>query len=263
MALPPGKSPAPATAPTIGDAFLREVDEEVRRDQLAGFWKRWGGLLVAVVALLLAGLGGFLWWQDQQVKKAGAAGDTLAKALARMEVGDNPAARPLLEELVKGAPGGYPALARFMLAADRLAAGEDDKAAEIYEALAGDAGVDPLLREAALLRMVRLRFDAMKPEEVVAKLKPLSVPGNPWFGVAGEMTAMAHLKADQPEPAKPILTAIARDEAQPPSLRNRAAQLAIALGVEEAALGGRTADGAADGAADAGPTDAAADGDAQ
>ena len=62
------------------------------------------------------------------------------------------------------------------------------------------------------------------------------MPGNPWFGIAGEMTALAQIKAGTPDKAKPLLTAIVRDETNAPSLRSRTAQLALSLGVEAATL---------------------------
>jgi hypothetical protein len=232
LAQPPSK-----TGPTLDDAFLREVDEEVRRDQLSSLWKRWGALIITFVVLLLAGLGGWLWWQDQQQKAAGVSGEQLVQAIDKMSVGDNQAARPLLEELRKTGRNAYPALARFMQAADQAAVGEDDKAAVTLEALAADASVSQPLRDAALIKFVRLRFDALEPADIVTRLKPLAVPGAPWFGLAGEMSAMAHLKAGAPEQAKPLLIAMAKDESLPQTLRNRVAQLALTLGVEEGELG--------------------------
>lgn len=227
----------PGKGPNLEDAFLREVDEEVRRDQLGQFWKRFGALIIVAVVALLASLAGWLWWQDRQEKAAGAAGEELSLALDKIGVGDNAAARPTLEKLKSDGPAGYAAMAKFLTAADQIATGEDAKAAATLQALVDDAKLAQPLRDAALLKLVRLRFDAMKPDEVVAKLKPLAVPGNPWFGLAGETTALAHLKAGAPEPAKPLLIGIAKDEALPASLRNRAAQLAISIGVEAEALG--------------------------
>ena len=93
------------------------------------------------------------------------------------------------------------------------------------------------LRDAALVKAVRVGFDEMRPADVVTKLKPLAVPGNAWFGVAGELVAVAHFKAGKPELAKPILIAMVKDEGLSPSLRSRAAQLALAAGVDIATLG--------------------------
>lgn len=243
MAQPPSKIPA-GTGPNLEDAFLREVDEEVRRDQLGQIWKRYGVWIIVLVLGLLGSLAGWLWWQDQQAKAAGAAGEELSRAIDKIGVGDNAAARPIIEALKADGPPAQAALARFLEAADQIAVGEEEKGAASLQALADDATLAQPLRDAALVKLVRLRFDAMSPDEVVAKLKPLAVPGNPWFGLAGETTALAHIKAGTPEPAQPILTAIAKDEAQPASLRNRAAQLAMFIGVEAEALGlGDAADG--------------------
>ena len=232
MAQPPSK-----TGPSLDDAFLREVDEEVRRDQLGSLWKRWGALIVILVIALLGSLGGWLWWQDQQQKAAGANGEALIQAIDKIGVGDNAGARPLLEELVKEGKGAYPALSRIMQAADQVAVGEDDKGAALLEQVIADQTAAAPLRDAARIKLALLRFDALPPADTIARLKPLAVPGNPWFGLAGEMTALAHVKAGAPEQAKPLLIAIVKDQALPASLRNRSAQLAMSLGVDDAELG--------------------------
>ncbi|WP_439534823.1 tetratricopeptide repeat protein [Polymorphobacter sp.] len=213
------------------------MDEQVRRDRLGVFWSRWGILITVLVVGLLAGLAGWLWWQDRQAKAAGADGEVLVQVIDKIGVGDNAGARPLLEGLAKNGVGAYPALARLMQAADQVAVGEEDKAAALLEAVIADGAVSQPLRDAALVKLVRLRFDTLAPADIVNRLKPLAVPGNPWFGLAGEMSAMAHLKAGTPDQATPLLTAIVKDETLPSTLRNRAAQMALALGVEESALG--------------------------
>ena len=219
------------------DAFLREVDEEYRRSQLANLWKRFGTLAIAALILALAGLAGWLFWQDRQEKAAGEAGAALTRAIEQLEVGDGARARPVLEAMTRDGPGAYSGLARMVLANDALAGGDKPKARGLYDAVANDSALPQPLRDAALVKAVRVGFDQMRSAEVVAKLKPLAVPGNAWFGVAGELVAVAHFKDGKPELAKPILIALAKDEYLSPSLRTRAAQLAIAAGVDIATLG--------------------------
>jgi hypothetical protein len=72
----------------------------------------------------------------------------------------------------------------------------------------------------------------MKPEEVIARLKPLAKPGNPWFGSAGELVAMAYLKQGKKDLAGPLFAAIAKDEQAPRSMRSRARQMAGMLGYD-------------------------------
>ncbi len=214
------------------EAFLREVDEGVRRDQVASLWQRFGKLGIAAVVLLLAALAGYLWWRDAQAKAAGVAGEDFAQAVTKLEVGDGAAARPVLDRLASAGPRGYDTIARMMQATDAIGGGDNAKAVKLLDAIAADTTQPQPLRDAALLKSVRLTYDSTPPATVIARLKDLSVPGNAWFGIAGEMTALAHLKAGAPDKAKPLLTAIARDATQPPSLRSRAAQMAVAEGVD-------------------------------
>jgi hypothetical protein len=50
------------------------------------------------------------------------------------------------------------------------------------------------------------------------------------------MTALAQIKAGNADAAKPLLSAIVIDTANPPGQRGRAAQLALSLGVDERTL---------------------------
>ena len=68
-----------AVSPT-DQAFLREVDDELRRDKVAAAARRWGIVaIVAVVAGLLA-FGGWLYWQHRQTQTAGVEGEQLMAA---------------------------------------------------------------------------------------------------------------------------------------------------------------------------------------
>jgi hypothetical protein len=124
-----------------------------------------------------------------------------------------------------------------VLANDALAGGDKAKARGLYEAVARDASLPQPIRDAALVKAVRVGFDQMSPADVIDRLKPLAVPGNGWFGVAGELVAVAHIKAGKPDQARPILIAMVKDELLSPSLRARAAQLAVSVGVDPQALG--------------------------
>jgi hypothetical protein len=213
------------------DAFLREVDENFRRDQLAKFWARYGRWLVSALVIALLAFGGYLWWQGEQERRAGVAGEELTLALTKLEVGDRATALPLLDKLVKDGPGAYPALARMALAAEAVRTGDNAKAAQLYEAVAGDAKLEEPLKDMALIKAVRLRFDELPPAQVIDRLKSLTLPGNPYFPIAGEMTALAQLKAGQTANAKTMLTAIVREPSAPQSLKARAGELALSLGV--------------------------------
>jgi hypothetical protein len=66
-------------------------------------------------------------------------------------------------------------------------------------------------------------------------MEPLAKPGNPWFGTAGELTAMAMIKQGKKSEAGRLFATIAADRQVPPSIRARAVQIAGSLGVDASA----------------------------
>ena len=223
------------TTPVVDDTFVREVDEEYRKAQLRTFWSRWGLWLAVALVIGLAALAGLLWWQAQQRVAAGETGEAFAQALTKLETGNTPEATPILTRLASGDTG-YAALARLTQAANAVQAGDSAGAIKIYTALAADAKQPQPLRDFATIKATRLEFDVLPPATVIERLKSLSLPGNPWFGVAGEMTAVARLRAGQPGLAGPLLASIAKDASLPAGLRGRAQQLAGSLGVDTGPL---------------------------
>ena len=70
---------------------------------------------------------------------------------------------------------------------------------------------------------------------MIARLEPLAKPGEPWFGTAGEMTALALIKQGKKQEAGQLFAAIAKDKNVPQTIRARAVQIAGSLGVDASA----------------------------
>jgi hypothetical protein len=68
-----------AQPPDITETFVREVDENLRRDQMQHLFKAYGSWLIAAVVLFLAGSGGFIWWKQHQVQQSQAQVEKLAQ----------------------------------------------------------------------------------------------------------------------------------------------------------------------------------------
>ena len=55
--------------------FIREVDEDYRRDQIAKIWKRYNALIITGAILLVAGVGGYNYWRHAERVRAEAASE--------------------------------------------------------------------------------------------------------------------------------------------------------------------------------------------
>ncbi len=237
-----------------GEAFIREVDDELSRDRLRGFWSRYGRLLLVAVGLTLVAAAGWLYWREQQARAAAGRAADLTRAVAELREGQTTEAEGRIKALTSAPEPGTRALARLAEAAVLAGKGDMAGAAALLDAMAADATLAQPFRDLALLRSVLLRFDELPPATIVERLRPLARPGNPWFGSAGELSALAHLKAGRPELARPLLEGILKDEAAPVSIRGRVQQLLATLpagpaGAAAAVLPAATGAGTAAGAA--------------
>ena len=224
-----------AQTPQTNQAFLREVDDELRRDQAAQLWRRYGRIALVAVALLLVALGGYLFWQHRQTQAAEREGEQLQAAYDAMAAQDEKSAAAPLAQLAASRRDGYRVLALFTQA-DALLQKDDLKgAAAIFAKVAGDASLAQPFRDLALIRQTTAEFDALKPEVVVQRMRPLAAAGNPWLGSAGELLAVAYLKQGRRDLAGQTFARIAADEDAPRSLRQRSVQMAGVLGVEASA----------------------------
>jgi hypothetical protein len=113
--------------------------------------------------------------------------------------------------------------------------GEDGKTKEaiaIYAKVAKDGSLPQTFRDLALIRQTSAEFDTLPPQTVIDRLKPLATAGNPWFGSAGELTAISYMKLGKDNLAGPIFAQIAKQDGLPQTMRSRAQQMAGALGVD-------------------------------
>ena len=214
------------------DVLMREVDEALRQDELSGFFKSWGIPLIAIVVIGLAGLGGYLWWDHTRQQAAAERGEKMIVAIDELEVGNLKDADSHLAEIAAQGGTASAVAATLIRAGIALEEGRTDDALKLYEQVSADKAAPQPYRDLAAIRAVAASFDTTEPQAVIDRLKALATPGNPWFGVAGELVGMAYLKQGKEELAGPLFASMARDEDLPESLRARSRQLAGLLGVD-------------------------------
>jgi hypothetical protein len=213
------------------EVLLREVDDAVRQDQLGSAVKRYGWAIAGVLVLGLGAFGGWLYWSAHSEGRIEERSEKLVAAFDQLQAGQIEQAKGSLTALSEGSTA-TAISARLARAGIALRDNRQDEALKLYESIASDAGAPKPYRDLAAIRAVAIQFDKLDPQAVIDRLKPLATPGNPWFGSAGELVAMAYMKQGKRDLAGPLFAAIAKDEDVPQTLRSRTRQLAGLLGYD-------------------------------
>jgi hypothetical protein len=211
----------------VSDIF-REIDEELRRDNLLKLWSRYGRYVIAVAVAALVIAGGIVAWRDHQLTERRAQSTRYAGALALARDGKEADAIKVFAAIAQEGRG-YGVLASFEEAGLVAKSGNRDAAIADYDRIAADDDLDPGLRGLALLLSVMQGLPGADSGKTVQRLAPLTETGNPWRPTALELTALARLKSGDKSGALDLYKGLADDLTAPPSLRARAAEMAAAL----------------------------------
>ena len=230
-----GKTPAKTPAQTPGkseddaelDGLMTEIEEDLREEELKKFWARHGNSVIAGLAVVIAAVLGWQFWQQNAATER----RELAKAY---DQGIKLAADSKTEDAitafaaVAGRHGeGFAVLAQLQKAA--LLAQKQDTAGALaaYAALAGDTGADPLFRDLASVLYALHAIDTEDPATLENKLKPLLARDNPFYASATELAALLANKRGDPARAATLIEPLVSNPEAPGGVRSRAEELLV------------------------------------
>lgn len=207
------------------DSFIEEVTEEVRRDQLFKFIRKYGWIGITVIVLIIGGAAVNEWQKARARAAAEAFGDAI---IAATQASDAAARLDALDKIP--ATGDKRAILAFLKAAEQTNNGDLAAARETLQKIADDGSVDEIYRQLASLKLVIVAAPDLAPDERLSRLQPLARPGAPFRLLAEEQMALAEVaKGDKAAAIKRLQDILADTEATR-GLRQRASQLIVALG---------------------------------
>ncbi|WP_448581685.1 tetratricopeptide repeat protein [Thermaurantiacus sp.] len=217
------------------EAFLREVDEEYRRDAVQTFLKEWGRWILLAVGAGLLAFAGFLFWREQTEKTREAHSEKLFLAVRAIEAGESAQADAPLAEVRAAGTAGQRAMASLIEAALLTNRGDRKAAQRLLDAVAADPDVAAPFRDLAAIQALRLQADSLAPEAIIARARPFLEGDSPWFPAVAELAAIAHLRAGREADAAALFLRLARTAEAPETQRDRAEQMAAMLGQDTSA----------------------------
>lgn len=210
--------------------IFREVDEDVRHEQMLKLWRTYGKYAIAIAMAVVLGVAGSVGWKEYSLRQRQALGMQFSQALDLLNNDQSALAAERFAGLGEDASDGYAALARLREAQARAAAGDTDQAIATLDALAADDGVAPEMRDLADLLAVLHLLDRGTSDGLEQRLEPLLNAESPWFASAREISGLLAFRRGQTERARTIFAELVADTSAPRGIRSRAADLVAILG---------------------------------
>ncbi len=180
----------------MSDVF-REVNEDLRREQLNRLWKRYGKFLIGLAILIVVAVAAYQIMQSIQNGKEAESGDRYQAAVDLYRDGSLDEAATAFQALIGDGYGTYPTLALMAIAGIRAEQGDARGAVEAFDEVAADDSVDPELRDTARIRAAYLLVDSAPLADIQQRLSQFNVNGNPYRVLALEVMAVSAIAAGE------------------------------------------------------------------
>lgn len=210
------------------DSFIDEVTEEVRRDKLFGYLRRYGWIGIVLVVLIVGGAAYSEWRKAQAATAAADLGDAI---LAAYQENDSLIRADKLSEIQASNPRARAVL--DLIAAAALSEADDNgEAAARLDQIAANSEVPEVYRNLAGFKAALARSGAVAAGERAQHFEPFATPGNPMRLLAEEQIGLTEIELGASEDALNRFQAILSDAEVTSGLQQRAMQAIVSLGGE-------------------------------
>lgn len=204
----------------MSDAFIREVDEDLRQKQLKELWSKYGTLVIGIavgLVLIVAGRGIYTYVVEGKYTEQA---DAYAAALLESDAD----ATSALDQIIASDVDGYEILATFKKVEQAIAAADKLGAVVLLDNFVATASVPQLYKDIANVQAAILEVDSASVDEVRARLSLILNGETDFKYIAGEIVALAELNAGDTEAAKARLQELIEGADVPGSIKTRAEQ---------------------------------------
>ncbi len=206
--------------------LIREIDEELRQDQLTQLWKQYGMYIIGGAAMIVASVSGYKGWESYDLSQRETLGTRYLAANSIALEGDLAGALAQFAAIARDGTAGYKSLSQFRSAGLLAQNGDFGAAALSYSALASDPVTPDSYRELATLLAALNQISASEdPGPVAGSLMDISQGASVWRYAAQEISAMAYIGAGDVDKANEVLSRLISDQSTPQGIRTRAEEL--------------------------------------
>lgn len=205
--------------PEYTDAFIQEVDEDVKNDNLKVLWNRYGLFVIAFVVLAVSAAVSFdriQAWKTAQSQK-----NTEAYMSASQLQEQPEETIAALQNITKNTQGIFADFARLQIANVLFNENKNEEALATLQSLMDDKQVNSEVKHVALIKYATYKIEEMSQDEFKALLQPILDAENSWTPLANDLVAMSAIQHGDLETAKAIYSEILKINDLPENFRTK------------------------------------------
>lgn len=200
--------------PELTDAFIQEVDEDVKNDNLKALWEKYGFAIIAFVVLAVS-----LTISFDQIKNWRIAQNqrhTEEYIAATQVQKDNPENTiAALQQISQNNQGIFSDFARLQIANVLLNQDKVEEALVALESIVNDKQVNDEVKHVALVKLATYKLDTMERSEFEQLLQPLLNENTSWTPIAQDLLAVSAIKNGDIDTARSIYENVLKIEDLP------------------------------------------------
>ena len=186
------------------DSFIKEVNEDLKNDQLRLVWKKYGLYIIIAVALILTVTVSFESIKAWRIKQNEAWSDTYAYALSLQNQGRFDESIEVLQRMKSEGGGIYADIAKVQISNVLFDQGKINEAVALLQVLAKDKKLNKQMHNVVIIKLASYKVDTAPAEEVIELLKPLIEENGAWTDIAKEMLAILYIRENNFDQAREI-----------------------------------------------------------
>ncbi len=214
--------------PEYTDAFIREVDEDVKNDDFKVLWNKYGTYIVAFVVIVVTVAVCFdrikVWKAEQnQIKTE----NYMAAAQLKENPDDTIAA---LQKISTESNGILADFAKLQIANVLLIQEKNDEALTMLQEISNDNNVDGSVKNIALIKLASYKVDTMSTAEVEDLLQPVLNENSSWTPIAKDLLAISAIREGNIEKAKQLYKEILKIKDLPEGFKTKIQDMLTSIG---------------------------------
>ena len=190
----------------VTDAFIQEVNEDVKNDNLKKLWDKYGLFIVLFVVIAVTAAVSFETIKSWRNAKYQAQTENYLIALQPSENYEN--TLKALEKIAASNNGIYSELARIQIATVLFEQGKNSEAEIMLKSIADNDELNSRIRNLAALKLATYKIDTATRAEMQELLQPVIDADDSWSPLATDLLAMAAIRDGDTETARTLYTSL-------------------------------------------------------